>query len=97
MLRKSFGETIENETCIERLVENRTVLEKMRPVEKKLKYQVFRLSVGTFQNFYAIVYNICQPQIDKYAKIADDGFVPGNDPLHFKPNPEALEDDDEVK
>lgn len=40
MLRKSFGKSIENDPSIERIVENRTVLEKMRPIEKKLKYQV---------------------------------------------------------
>ena len=40
MLRKSFGKSIENDPSIERTVENRTVLEKMRPIEKKLKYQV---------------------------------------------------------
>jgi len=40
MLRKSFGKSIENDQSVERLVENRTVLEKMRPIEKKLKYQV---------------------------------------------------------
>ena len=43
MLRKSFGKSIEDDPSIERLVENRTVLEKMRPIEKKLKYQVFNV------------------------------------------------------
>jgi U3 small nucleolar ribonucleoprotein protein LCP5 len=40
MLRKSFGKSIADDPSVERLVENRTVLEKMRPIEKKLKYQV---------------------------------------------------------
>ena len=40
MLRKSFGKRIEGDPSIERMVENRTVLEKLRPIEKKLKYQV---------------------------------------------------------
>ena len=44
MLRKSFGKSIEDDPSIERLVENRTVLEKMRPIEKKLKYQVWNVS-----------------------------------------------------
>ena len=43
MLRKSFGKSIEDDPSIERLVENRTVLEKMRPIEKKLKYQVWNI------------------------------------------------------
>lgn len=70
MLRKSFGKSIENDASIERLVENRTVLEKMRPIEKKLKYQ-----------------------IDKYIKVADSGTIPENDPMHFKPNLDALNRD----
>merc|ERR1719189_2799700 len=37
---KSRGKKIEGAKAIERIVENRTVLEKMRPIEKKLKYQI---------------------------------------------------------
>lgn len=70
MLKKSFGKRVEGDPSIERLVENRTVLEKMRPIEKKLKYQ-----------------------IDKYLKVADNGYIPENDPLHFKPNLDALDQD----
>ena len=40
LLRKSHGKKIQGEIAIERIVENRTVLEKMRPIEKKLKYQI---------------------------------------------------------
>ncbi|XP_056014902.1 neuroguidin-like [Ostrea edulis] len=39
-LQKSSGESIEGDPSIDRLVEIRTVLEKMRPIDKKLKYQV---------------------------------------------------------
>jgi hypothetical protein len=40
-------------------------------------------------------------QIDKYIKVADSGTIPENDPMHFKPNLDALdqesdeEEDDE--
>lgn len=39
-LRKTEGMKIEGELAIERLVTNRTVLEKIRPIEQKLKYQI---------------------------------------------------------
>merc|ERR1711934_1177145 len=37
---KTEGMKIEGEQAIERLVTNRTVLEKIRPIEQKLKYQI---------------------------------------------------------
>ena len=40
MLRKISGKSIVNENAIERIAEDRTVLEKLRPIEKKLKYQI---------------------------------------------------------
>jgi len=39
-LRKTEGMKIEGEQAIERLVTSRTVLEKIRPIEQKLKYQI---------------------------------------------------------
>uniref|UniRef100_S4RIA6 Neuroguidin n=1 Tax=Petromyzon marinus TaxID=7757 RepID=S4RIA6_PETMA len=43
MLKKVEGQTLVNEPAIFRLVEVRTVLEKMRPVEQKLRYQIDKL------------------------------------------------------
>lgn len=43
VLRKCSGETIEGDPCIDRLVEIRTVLEKIRPIDQKLKYQIDKL------------------------------------------------------
>lgn len=40
MLRKCSGKSINGQEAIERIVEDRTVLEKMKPIEKKLKYQI---------------------------------------------------------
>lgn len=40
MLRKSHGQSIEGDNSIDRLVEIRTILEKIRPIDQKLKYQV---------------------------------------------------------
>lgn len=43
VLRKCSGEKIEGDPSIERLVEIRTVLEKIRPIDHKLKYQIDKL------------------------------------------------------
>lgn len=43
VLRKCSGEKIECDPCIDRLIEIRTVLEKIRPIDKKLKYQIVKL------------------------------------------------------
>nr|CAG4635187.1 EOG090X0IJO [Alona affinis] len=43
MLKKVSGESIKGDPVIDRLVEIRTILERMRPVEHKLKYQIEKL------------------------------------------------------
>ncbi|KAJ9600212.1 hypothetical protein L9F63_009494 [Diploptera punctata] len=43
VLRKCSGEAIERDPAIDRLVELRTILEKSRPIENKLKYQIDKL------------------------------------------------------
>ncbi|XP_066261411.1 neuroguidin [Euwallacea similis] len=43
VLRKCSGQLIEGDPCIDRLTEIRTVLEKIRPIDHKLKYQIDKL------------------------------------------------------
>jgi U3 small nucleolar ribonucleoprotein protein LCP5 len=43
MLKKASGSSIENDPATLRLVEIRTVLERMRPIETKLKYHIDKL------------------------------------------------------
>lgn len=43
VLRKCSGEKIDGDPCIDRLIEIRTVLEKIRPIDHKLKYQIDKL------------------------------------------------------
>ncbi|XP_072106870.1 neuroguidin [Mobula birostris] len=43
ILRKMTGNSLREEPAILRLVEHRTVLEKMRPIEQKLRYQIDKL------------------------------------------------------
>lgn len=43
VLRKCSGQLIKNDPSIERLIEVRTVLEKIRPIDSKLRYQIDKL------------------------------------------------------
>lgn len=43
VLRKCSGQSINGDPAIDRLIEIRTVLEKVRPIDSKLKYQVDKL------------------------------------------------------
>lgn len=43
MILKIDGKSFVNQPCIDRLVEIRTVLEKIRPIDKKLSYQIDKL------------------------------------------------------
>lgn len=43
VLRKCSGEKIQSDPSIDRLIEIRTVLEKIRPIDSKLKYQIDKL------------------------------------------------------
>ncbi|XP_031624958.1 neuroguidin [Contarinia nasturtii] len=43
VLRKCSGKTIERDPSIDRLIEIRTVLEKIRPIDYKLRYQIDKL------------------------------------------------------
>jgi U3 small nucleolar ribonucleoprotein protein LCP5 len=43
MLRKTSGLSLAGEDAIKRLVEIRTVMERMRPIEKKLQYQIDKI------------------------------------------------------
>ena len=73
LLLKAEGKPVRDHPVVLRLVEIRTYLEKLRPIDRKLQYQ-----------------------IDKLLKMADegaaagDGAEPTDDPLQFRPNPDAL-------
>ncbi|KAG0216017.1 Sas10/Utp3/C1D family-domain-containing protein [Mortierella sp. GBAus27b] len=75
MYRKLNGQSIEGHPAVMSLIEQRTILEKMRPVEQKLKYQIDKLIRA------AVV-----GQQDGEAEMK----VGGADPLAFKPNPKNM-------
>ncbi|KAF9391840.1 hypothetical protein BGX21_011176 [Mortierella sp. AD011] len=78
MYRKLNGETIKDHPAVVSLIEQRTMLEKMKPVEQKLKYQIDKLVRA------AVI-----GQQDGEAQMAAEGA----DPLAFKPNPKNLVED----
>ncbi|KAF9424984.1 hypothetical protein BGZ94_007950 [Podila epigama] len=75
MYRKLNGETIQDHGAIHALIEERTILEKMKPIEQKLKYQIDKLVRA------AVV-----GQQEGEANLTAEGA----DPLAFKPNPKNL-------
>ncbi|KAF9311019.1 hypothetical protein BG003_007850 [Podila horticola] len=75
MYRKLSGESIQDHPAIHSLIEERTILEKMKPVEQKLKYQIDKLVRA------AVV-----GQQEGEAQMTAGGA----DPLAFKPNPKNL-------
>lgn len=93
---KISGKQVENNPIIESLVELRVILDKMKPIENKLKYQIDKLVRA------AVVENT---QKTEAAATAATGTTTtaqavAADPLAFKPNPMNLlnkdNDDDEV-
>ncbi|KAI7907191.1 Sas10/Utp3/C1D family-domain-containing protein [Cokeromyces recurvatus] len=90
---KISGKQIENHPVIESLVELRVILDKMKPIETKLKYQIDKLVRA------AMVDRTKQQQETKKEMTTEE--VVAADPLAFKPNPMNLinkkdDNDDEV-
>lgn len=87
---KISGKQLENNPVVESLVELRVILDKMKPIEAKLKYQIDKLVRA------AVVENT-QKNDEKKAEVSTSEAVAA-DPLAFKPNPMNLlnkDNDDE--
>jgi len=74
LLLKSEGRPVRDHPVVLRLVEIRAYLEKLRPIDRKLKYQIDKL--------------LKMADGKKESAAADDDD--DDDPLRFKPNPDAL-------
>ena len=77
--------------CLERLVEMKVVLERMRPLEKKMRYQIDKLLAlstlgggtgGEAGMFASVGREVADAEKDE-GKVGDDV---GGDPLSFKPD-----------
>ena len=76
LLMKCEGKPVSDHPLLGRLVEIRTYLEKIRPIEKKMNYQVQKL--------------VTQALKKPVSEAAAAGDAAGRDPLKFRPNPSAL-------
>ncbi|KAJ2343473.1 hypothetical protein GGH91_003187 [Coemansia sp. RSA 2671] len=99
-LLKLHGQQIEGHKVVSHLIEDRTVLEKMKPLEQRLKYQIDKLMRGAIISSDAAprptVATTDDPEansvVDDSAKLAaamlsDDTLA---NPSAFKPNPGSL-------
>ena len=75
LLLKSEGRSVRDHPVVLRLVEIRAYLEKLRPIDRKLRYQIDKL--------------LKTSAASELAGGEDDG-EDEDDPLRFKPNPDAL-------
>ncbi|KAG0202544.1 hypothetical protein BGX28_004991 [Mortierella sp. GBA30] len=76
MYRKLNGQSIQDHPAVLSLVEQRTILEKMKPIEQKLKYQIDKL--------------VRAAVVGQQEGEASTNLQSGADPLAFKPNPKNL-------
>ncbi|RIA85714.1 Sas10/Utp3/C1D family-domain-containing protein [Glomus cerebriforme] len=77
---KLNGQSIQNHPVIENLIELRIVLEKLKPLEQKLKYQIDKLIRATVIN----------DDDDVKLTNTSGNSLALSDPLSFKPNPQNL-------
>ncbi|KAA6428544.1 MAG: hypothetical protein FRX49_01420 [Trebouxia sp. A1-2] len=79
LLLKAEGRPVRDHPVIARLLELRAYLEKIRPIDKKLQYQMDKLLMAA------------QLQISgKDQEVAADGTAAASDPLRFGPKPDQL-------
>ncbi|XVF39667.1 hypothetical protein PTKIN_Ptkin01aG0051700 [Pterospermum kingtungense] len=80
LLRKAKGYSIEGHPVVRSLVEIRLFLEKIRPIDKKLQYQIQKLTRAC---------SSAAPQQVGSNEISD-GTQKTDDPLNYRPNPDML-------
>ncbi|XP_067620594.1 neuroguidin isoform X2 [Eurosta solidaginis] len=95
VLRKCSGETIEGDPSIERLIEIRTVLEKIRPIDHKLRYQIDKLvktaTTGISSSSDPILY---KPNPDNMLTNAGGDDNDADDDEHASDDTDSESDDD---
>ncbi|KAI9021218.1 hypothetical protein DFJ74DRAFT_607266, partial [Hyaloraphidium curvatum] len=82
LLLKVDGARVEEHPAVDRMIEARTVLEKLRPLETKLRYQIEKLVKAATAALESAAAGGAPEAVDS------TGFA---DPLAFKPNPLAME------
>ncbi|ONK66295.1 uncharacterized protein A4U43_C06F6220 [Asparagus officinalis] len=82
LLRKAKGLSIEGHPVVQTLVEIRLFLEKIRPIDKKLEYQVQKLTKAAG--------NVVKDSTISSTVKEKEGAQSGDDPSRFRPNPDML-------
>jgi len=85
------------EACLARLREMKVVLEKVRPLEKKMRYQLDKLLAMSASSSVFAAANMSSSAVENRDDGDDTGAAADNsDPLAFRPNPEFMlgKDDD---
>eukprot|EP00958_Prasinococcus_capsulatus_P028386 scaffold6685_cov202-Prasinococcus_capsulatus_cf.AAC.12 len=100
LLLKAEGVSVKDHPVLDRLVQLRLFMEKMRPIDKRLSYQVEKLlsssvePVGDEQNKQSLNY---RPQPDKLvSKLGEDAGEEADDAVYRPPRLEAVTMDDET-
>eukprot|EP01083_Nonionella_stella_P070569 188898_1 len=82
------------EQCLHRLREMRTVLEKVKPLEKKMRYQLDKLlAISASSSSFAAAAE-SSPNIEEGEKM-ESKMAMESDPLAFRPNPDFMDGKDE--
>ncbi|KAJ3204293.1 hypothetical protein HDU67_009653 [Dinochytrium kinnereticum] len=81
-LLKIQGQKLESNPVVDRLIEHRIVLERTRPLEQKLKYQIDKLLRAVATSVY--------DKVNEDIQADQPSTLDGADPLQFKPNPSNL-------
>ncbi|GAB2223362.1 hypothetical protein Droror1_Dr00017503 [Drosera rotundifolia] len=81
LLRKARGQSIEGHPVVHRLVETRLFLEKIRPIDKQLQYQIQKLTKAAESNVTKVNANDSE---------SNDTQKASEDLLRYRPNPDML-------
>lgn len=106
--KKSSSETID--ACVKRLQEMKVIMDKIRPMEKKMRYQIDKLlSLSATSSSFAApdVGGVLEDDEINEEEKEESVFLDESDPLSYRPDPESMlglddnedesDDDDEEK
>jgi hypothetical protein len=84
-------DTKQIEECLGRLREMKIVLEKVRPLEKKMRYQLDKLlALSASSSDFAAAANNSPTIVESAGDVDGGGGGESSDPLAFRPNPESM-------
>ncbi|KAJ3195952.1 hypothetical protein HK101_010545 [Irineochytrium annulatum] len=94
LMLKLTGTSLEDHPAVDRMIEHRVILERIRPMETKLKYQIDKLVRAAATANYETLGKADGEDSKAAATSLQDAAVA--DPLRFKPNPGNFAGGDDV-